>query len=309
MTSAPFHAPFTIREAEFALYFADKTGMRSGNEAFVTGNVENTEIELSYQQQRSDVHGRPYGRIRHTDEQHSISFGHIWSLKKATGRMFYPKRDQQYIIVIRWHDHESQTWHKRTYFAVTAGGERLSHSMESYLQDVPFSAMWCRRSEGIGEPPSMLPETSGVVSYVSEFESLELYDYDPLTHIFAPIEEGLLPARATIIEQAGVLEVAFDGMPALRIAGGLLEAMAFTALGGTFLVGGSSYPRLEFRYGPMLHGTLSSAGEFAVPNLAEQDVAPDWENHFEFRIGGIWQASLGQEGLAAIEISEFLNEY
>jgi len=299
-----FHAPFTIRDAEFALYFADKTGMRAGDEAFATGSVESLEIELSYQEQRSDVHGRPYGRTRHVDESHAITFGHIWSLKKSTGKTFYPARDQQYILVLRWYD--QLTWHKRTYFAVTSSGEKLAHSQESYLQDVPFTAKWCARREGLGEPPSLLPETSGVVSYVSEFESLELYSYDPATHVFSPMDSSLLAGRATIIEAAGALEVAFDGVPALHIEAGILSAKDFTALGGTFLVGATLFPRLEFRYGPMLHGSLSAAGELAVADLVEQDTAPAWENHFEFRIGGIWQASIGQGGLAALEISELL---
>lgn len=301
-----YHAPFTIREAEFALYYADVTGMRSGSLAMASGTVETLEIEMAYQEQRSDVHGRPYGRSRHIDEQHTITFGHIWSLQKATATMFFPRRDQQYILVVRWHDPERLTWHKRTYFAVTGAGERLGHSQESYVQEVPFSAKWCSRSDGLGEPPSMLPVLSGVVVYVTEYEALELFDYDPATHAFSPVDSALLAGRATIEEAAGVLQVAFGVTPALRIENDILLVNTFTAMGGSFLVGPVKFPRLEFRFGPMLHGTLSIAGELAAATLTETSISPTWENHFEFRVGGVWKASLGQGGVAAIELSEFL---
>ncbi len=305
-TSDGFYPPFTVHQAEFALYFADPSGMQAAGEAFLTGYGETIEMEQTFEKVRRDTHGSPFGRIRHVDEEHVITFGHLWALQRGPNRPYAPRRDGQHILVIRWEDQETGVWHKRTYFAVTANGEKLSHPSQSYFQEIVFDGRWCAKKSGIGTPPSLLPETSGQVVYVTESEWTPLYEYDFATGIFAEIDSTLLTGRASLVTGVGFMEFRFDGVAALRIEPDLLLAETFTAIGGSFPLGETQWPRLEFRNGPVVLAILTQAGELACPNIQEAEEDPAWENAFSFFLNEIWQASIGQLGLAALNISEEL---
>lgn len=303
--SQGFHAPYTIHHVDMSLYLADSTGMNAGDLAFATAFAETMEVSETFTKHRADEHGNPFGRIRHIDEEHAISFQHIWAQQRAAGVVFHAVRDQVYVLVVRWEDKFRGTWHKRTYYAVTGDGERLSHGGESYFQEITFDARWCHREDGFEMPPSLEPSIVGTVFYVTPTSAMALYYFDFNTQVFSPVQESLLAGRAEILQGPTVIEVRFNGVPALRIEAGEIFAKGFTGLGGTFPTG-AAFPRLEFRFGPTIYASLTAAGELATASIIERPDAPSWENAYTFAIAGDWQASIARQGFAALEVKETL---
>jgi hypothetical protein len=81
-------APYTIHEAEFALYLADRNGNVASNApVFLGGKLEELEPELDFQKNRVDRHGEPFGRIYHSDEEHRFNVKNLWVMDRATKAM------------------------------------------------------------------------------------------------------------------------------------------------------------------------------------------------------------------------------
>lgn len=133
------------------------------------------------------------------------------------------------------------------------------------------------------------------------------YSYDPAPHRFNPvIPAGVTPGWS--LSQSGdvSLSLAIGGIEALSVAGGVVMAEAFFALGGT---ADPSAVRAEFFAGARRIGVVAADG-FRAANVSEDAPAPasalsaQYGKQFQFWSGGTLTALLDDTGLTATALEE-----
>lgn len=281
MEDLTLYAPYTVHEADFALYLADRDGnVTDQAKVFLGGRLEDLTPELDFTKVRLDRHGDPFGRNYHSDEEHRIVIKNLWVMEKSSRTMPRIKRNQQYVLVVRWFDLETKAWVLRTYSGVTADGQRLLSSDQVFHQDVPFTARHLDESSGVGEPPDLTASIATLsVLYVTADDSAPVYSYDRISKVFTAIDPVLATEEATIAIDGtswklliGLLHASV--VPVMEATVGGVSVAELTAIGGTFPLG-DSYPRVEFWIGPTRVASVTRNGELAVPDLFETDTEPD----------------------------------
>lgn len=301
-------APYTIHEAEFALYLADRSGNVASNApVFLGGKLEELEPELDFQKNRVDRHGEPFGRIYHSDEEHRFNIKNLWLMDRATKAMPRVRRNQSYVMVIRWNDKETNTWAIRTYYGVTADGQRLLVQDEVFHQNVPFTARYMDERSGLENVPTLSPVLTGLVVYVTASEFTPLYVFDFGSGEYTEIDAALLPLRAEIESDSDHWAIKFQNVSALLADEDGVHVNELTAIGGTFPIGAAPYPRIEFWVGPTRVGSVSATGELAVADLTEVDDEPSLPDpDFRAKTGTDWRLSIARTGAYALEFLEDL---
>jgi hypothetical protein len=301
----PHYPPFLIHEADFALYLADSNG-NAGSTVYMGGRLEDLQPETEFVSQRLDRHGDPFGNTIHVDERHRFTVKNLWALSRATGSMPKPRRNQKYIFVVRWFDPETTAWAKRSYFGVTADGQRLPSDGQVMRQNVPFTASFMIETSGRGTQPDLLPVTFGTLRYVSDTESIDLYEYDFDSGAYSVIDAARLSGRCAIVEDTIKWQLVFAGnIIALKATSTDLQIGELTAVGGTFATG-AVVPRIEWWNGPRRLASLTAAGELAVPDAEERDTDPTADAAFVIKVNGAWCASIAPGRAYALEFNEAL---
>lgn len=308
--------PFSIHDCEFALYLADDQGNpQTSSSVFLGGKIETLEPDLEFTKIRLDRHGDPLGRNYHTDEEHRFAVKNLWVMDRAgaaNGRAPYGmpsiRRNQQYVMVLRWFDQETQCWALRTYLGVTADGHRLTNNDQIFHQELPFTARQMNERSGFLLPPDLTPVTIGYVRYVTASEDTPVYTYDFATKILSgPSSSSLSFYRSSITIAADLLQISFAGVEALHatIETGV-HVKDLTAVGGTFPLG-TAYPRLEFWIGNSRIAAITAAGELIVPEINEVTSKPVIAGPcFEFVLGATWVLALAQGAAYLTNISDDL---
>lgn len=304
-------APFTVHEAEFALYLADRDGNVNDPAAvFLGGRLVEIDPEVDFQKVRLDRHGSPYSRIYHADEEHRFTVRNLWIMQRSSRSMPRIRRNQQYVFVLRWFDEQSRAWVLRSYFGVTADGQKLLQQNEAFHQDVPFDARYMTERSGLGTPPEMTPVVLGSVRYVTASEVVDLYTYDFATGNFSVVDPALLAGRASLEISGANWRVKFGATVALEAAAADgVHVHEITAVGGTFSVGETQFPRVEFWIGATRIAGLTAAGELAVPDFAETNAAPELGGAlpgFVVEVAGDWVLTLAQGTAYAPSFNEDL---
>lgn len=297
-------APFTIHEAEFALYPSDAQG-NTGTAAYIGGRLESLEPDFTYAGGRMDRHGDPMGAIHQEEEQHQLTIGNLWVQERAPGqRMPRMARNQRYVLVVRWVDPESQVWCKRTYEGVTFEGQKLPSSSQVVMQDLRLVAQQMWENAGRDTEPDLLPWRPGLIRYVDAFGAVDLYRYDTSSQVLEVVDAGLLAGRAEIAVGAE-LEISFDGDVVLRADESGVEVETLTAVGGAFPVTTSAIPRLVFYCGAVPVAALTAEGELCVPSCEEAEEDPQEDDRaYVFEVTGGWALTLARAGAYAVEFIE-----
>lgn len=297
-------APFTIYEAEVAVYAADRLGQVAGDLLFeVEGVLEGLSLEVAYATRRIEAHGEPYVRRYHEDEEHKLVLRDLHRVRRLDSRVFTPARNQSVILVARFIDGATGAWMKRTYFGGKFSGQQIALDPVAAVS-LPFEAARMSESSGLAEPPALTPSAIGTVRYVDAFGTVALYTYDFDTHALAALDASLLAGRAAIAEAGGAIRISFAGVDAVVITSDGIACKAFSAVGGTSPIQTAAVPRLEFWDAFSRMAVVTAAGELAVTNAAEVDAAPSGVNDFSWAPGGGWAASFAPDGLRALEILE-----
>lgn len=297
------YQPFTIHQAEFALYLADDNFNAGTASVFLGGCLEDLSPESEFVSHRLEGHGEPIARTTHVDERHKFTVKNIWSLQRGTNFVPMPQRNQQYAFVVVWFDEETKTWAKRIYLGVTADGQKLPTENEVIKHQVPFTAGFMDEDSGLGAKPNLSAVLTGKIFYVTGNERTQLYRYDFQTNLYSSVNPVLFPGRAEIVTDATQFRIDINATPALKATSTELQVEELTAIGGTFLLG-VVYPRLEWWRGPKRMASLSGAGELAVPDVSEVDVDPAVENGFKIPVNGSWVATIGPKKTYAKEFTE-----
>jgi hypothetical protein len=143
------------------------------------------------------------------------------------------------------------------------------------------------------------------VRWVNSHESLDLFDYNPITRAFTERTAGLATGRATIVNATN-FTVTLQSTVAMQIAGGVTMVNDLSAAVDSGLAIG---PRLEF-WRENANGTqerlarLTKAGVLFVPEVEEVVPAADMAGQFEFLGGGLVKAAIGGGGLVAADLRE-----
>lgn len=297
------YPPFTIHQAEFALYLADENFNAGSAPVYLGGCLEDLSPESEFVPHRLEHHGEPIGRTVHVDERHKFTVKNIWSLERGTNFLPMPARNQQYAFVVVWYSEQTQTWAKRIYLGVTADGQKLPTENEVVKHQVPFTAGFMDEESGLGAKPNLSAVLTGKIFYVTGNERTQLYRYDFETNLYAAVNASLLQGRAEIVTDATQFRIDINAVPALKATSTELQVGELTAIGGTFLLG-TVYPRLEWWRGPKRIASLSGDGELAVPDVSEVDIDPNVENGFKIPVNGSWVATIGPKKTYALEFSE-----
>lgn len=308
--------PFSIHDAEFALYRADFQGnaISGSGGLFLGGKIESLEPSAEFTKMRLDRHGDALGANYYSDEEHRFTVKNLWVMSRAAqpANRVMPtpsfRRNQQYVFVIRWLDPETQCWALRTYYGVTADGHRLTSADEIFHQELPFSARRMTELSGYLQPPSLAPVTTGFIRYISAAEDTAIYSYDFNSKVYTPIDPALLPGRASISIAADLLQVLFDAEIALRATNETgVHVTNLSAVGGTFPLG-AAFPRIEFWIGASRVAAVTAAGELAVPEINEVTSHPGLTDPaFEFSLGGTWCLTVAQGAAYLKSISDDLS--
>lgn len=297
------YPPFTIHQAEFALYLADDNFNAGTASLFLGGCLEDLSPESEFVPHRLEHHGEPIARTIHVDERHKFTVKNIWSLQRETNFIPMPLRNQQYAFVVVWFNEENRTWAKRIYLGVTADGQKLPTESEVVKHQVPFTASFMDEESGLGAKPNLSAVLTGKIFYVTGNERTLLYRYDFETDMYAVVNASLLQGRAEIVTDATQFRIDINAVPALKATSTELQVGELTAIGGTFLLG-TVYPRLELWRGPKRMASLSGAGELAVPDITERDDEPDVLHGFRIPVNGSWVATIGPRRTYALEFVE-----
>lgn len=299
---------YVIHDVEVAVFFADAAG-NAAESAWLVGTVEKLEPELKYEKRRIDQHGAAYGRIRHVDEMHVFTLESLWvSRGLPVVEMPRVRRNQTYVMVIRWRDELTGVYTDRTYYGVTLDGQSLAHASEVFYQSIPVTAQRMVEVSGVDPTVAPAPASFGVVRYVSGSETVDLYRYDYTTKVYSVIDAGLLAGRASIVVGGAATQVRF-GLDVVLQAGldgddePVLRVDRVTAVGGTYPLG-VALPRVEFLVGASRVACVTASGELVVPDFVEVDDRPDWVAAFDFSAGAEWVVTLGQTGARFPNLAE-----
>jgi hypothetical protein len=299
------YPPFTIHQAEFALYLSDDDWNPGNASIYLGGCLEDMSPETEFIPHRLDRHGDPFGRTVHVDERHKFTVKNLWAVERGTNVLPHPSRNQQYAFVIVWFNEENNTWAKRIYLGVTADGQKLPTEAEVVKHQVPFTAAFMDEDSGLGAKPDFSAVLTGKLRYVTGNENTLLYRYDFGTNTYSGVDATLLPGRAAIVTDATQFRIDFNGVTALKVTSAQLQVVELSAIGGTFLLG-TVYPRLEWWRGPKRMASLSAAGELAVPDIEEVDTDPMVANGFKMLVNAAWGATIGPQRASAKEFAEVI---
>jgi hypothetical protein len=299
------YPPFTIHQADFALYLADDNWNVGNASIFLGGCLEDLSPETEFVAHRLDAHGDPFGRTIHVDERHKFSVKNLWSLARGTNVLPQPSRNQQYAFVVVWFNEENSTWAKRIYLGVTADGQKLPTENEVVKHQVPFTAAFMDEDSGLGVKPNFSAVLTGKLRYLTANENTLLYRYDFETGIYSEALTQITDGRAKIVSVTDQFRIDFAGVTALKVTSTQLQVQELSAIGGTFLLG-VIYPRLEWWRGPKRMASLSATGELAVPDISEVDVDPVIANGFQMPVNSAWAATIGPGRAYAKEFAEVI---
>ena len=273
------------------MYLADAAGNASSTDVWMGGCLEDLTPEATFESVRMAAHGDPYGRDYHVDESHVIAIQNLWVLEARQLVMPSIRRNQQYVMVIRWLDEATEAWCKRTYYGVTGMFQGLSVVEETFYENLKFGARRMEEFAGYMNPPDLTVSKVGQLRYVTASDSVVLYSYDFGGGVFAVVDPALLAGRAEIETGVGEWKLLFGASVAMRVTADGLEVKTLTAAGGTFPQA-DAYPRVEFWDGPRRFAALTAAGELCAPHVAEAEEDPGLADDFAIAVGGDWAASI-----------------
>ncbi len=294
--------PFTIHEADYALFLADE-GRGTAGDAFLGGCVQDLTLTMRFAGKRIEPHGEPFGRTRHIDEEHELEIGTLWAMHGSLQQMPRLIRNQIYVLVIRFQDLETNAWARMTFRGVQQQQRSISGSSETMLQNLQLTAADVVEEEGIGAAPALVPGEYAALRWVNGADIIDLYTYDATLRGFVAIDAGRLSGRAQIVNDNSKWELRIFGVPVLRVTAGGMFAHRFLATGGTFP--STSGARVEFRSGVRRLASVSEEGELSVPNISSADAAADGD--YELLVNGAWRGSIGRIRAAAPQFSDSLS--
>ncbi len=257
--------PFTLLEAEFALFTVDADDQPLA-EAYSGGCVDKSTLDGERKEVRLEYPGMPYGQVFHADEVHSIVLENLWLHEQMDGglsQMPALARNGRYQLAIVWQDLDALVWAKRIYTGVKAQPNRVDDSR----QTLRLVAERLYEYAGTGMAPDVTAALPGTVVYVDGAQRVDLYYY--LGDAYSAL---LAPGWAEIdFSVTGAVTVRIGGDVALVAVAGQLHATEFVALGGTFL---DEEPRLEWWLGGVRLASLGQSGVLAMADIIEQGAAP-----------------------------------
>jgi hypothetical protein len=304
--------PFTQWECEMVVYRADAQGAATDIIEWIGGCENRLEVEQGFAEERAERSGDPYSRMQFMEEVHTLQLENLWLSRyqlAGDGPTFDNPilgRDQRFVAVLLWQSEETGIWHKRTYFGVQINPLSITSENEYFTQRVPMRAGYFLPENGrLPEVPDLSPSGSGLVRYVSDSGSADLYRYSFTAGNF--VELGNAAGRITFPGADGVhqFRILIDGVLALAVDNaGVLNTGDLDAEGGSFT---SRLPRAEFYNGLTRYASLTKDGLLAAPNFIETAVNPGLSNDFELRTaGGSWLATIGPAAVQAPAIDDSL---
>jgi hypothetical protein len=184
-------------------------------------------------------------------------------------------RNQKLTLVIVWYDEEVQCFAKRTYYGVTARGQKTQGQIESGrtqsdgMQSLRFRAAYMAPEiAGLGAKPDLLPQDSGLVRYAGLDGWLNCYRLDYESGSFVDIFSG--ESVVDIASGGGTLTFQINGQNAA-----LANAESFSFAGeiitkGTVL----REPRMEFFAAGRRQAIITESGKLSVGSIVQCAAAP-----------------------------------
>lgn len=295
------NAPFTIYEADVALYAVDGLGVPV-DQIWIGESQERLILDGNFQERAVEYHGAPSARIYHEAESYSVEIGNSWQHDQSASKPRMPvlRRNQAYALVVVWFDRELGIWNKRLYGGVKA--QPLHIEGVAVEQTMRLRAETMVELAGIGDKPDLAFAIVGEVVYRNEDESTLLYTYDFDAQEFAVVDPARLIGRAELdFTTPDELNITIGGDLALRATDAGVQVNELIGQGGTFL---DDSPRLEFRRGART-AALSQGGRLAVANAVEQATSPAIPGNIEMVNPG-WLFSLSAPKAYAPEFLETL---
>jgi len=146
---------------------------------------------------------------------------------------------------------------------------------------------------------SRIPDTY-TVRWISGSAGALLMTYDPATRLFQEVVPGVLASFQAGCSQGATFSLSLAGVELFRVAGGVVRAAEFLALGATAY----AQPGLQLVLNGVPVATLTAAGVHMV-DITEG--TPDATlAGFQFYSGGGLTATLGRSGLTALAVVEGL---
>lgn len=297
--------PLQVWDATFALYRVDVNDAPVGTAIFLGAAAEKARLWGEYAERMVQRHGRQFESVYHENESHFIELENVATVSVAEEQEAAAelRRNERYALVVVWHDEDTEVWRKRTYLGVKAQPPKLGDN--NLNQTLRFRAEKLEsQTAGRGDMPSLGIARYGEVRYIGT-DSITLYTYASDDNRFHAIDEGLLPGRAAIVFEDGVMEISFDGVVAMRASASGVECNSIDATGATF---SDDSPRLEFWMGGVRRASLTSAGDLVVAEITEADAAPDAVipsmKATDANGTGNWIFTLQSGGMTCPEISE-----
>jgi len=109
--------PFLLREAQFALYPTDASGVLQGPALWFGGFINKLRTAMDYEEVLLKASGDRYSTAHHVDEAHVLSLGQSWIIFAPTMADWKPVRNQQYQLQLIWTS--GGRWLRRVYSGVT----------------------------------------------------------------------------------------------------------------------------------------------------------------------------------------------
>jgi hypothetical protein len=263
--------PFLLLEATVAFYFESATPQR----LWMGGHAERMTLTRDFKERLLYRPGDPFGAGYYDDESHEIEIDNLWLQSLGSGQMPAITRNQKLTLVIVWYDEEVQCFAKRTYYGVTARGQKTQgqiasgRSQSDGMQSLRFRAAYMAPEiAGLGGKPDLLPQDSGLVRYAGRDGWLNCYRLD--------YESG------NFVDIAGesVVDIAVSTLGLLLQVNGQNVALANTesfSLAGEIITKGTILrePRMEFYARGQRQAIITESGKLSVGSIVQGAAAPD----------------------------------
>lgn len=281
---------FIVEEAQIAVTLGSDSGVKVWIGACaqkLTLTDEFAEVALQY-------HGEPFEEVKHVNESHKIEIENVWLLDTSIAPPIIPliRRGQVLNMVIVWQDADTGFWNKRTYFNATGQIQRIG---EAGFQNLNYRAQRMIPEAGKDEF-DLQPSAINQVIYVDGSNRTPLYNFNPETHTYIPIDVSLIPSLAEIRQVTGDTFIDIAGVNKLGATTDDLDVAQIIAQGTTVI---DESPRLEFWLNSRV-GSLTASGKLVVGNVVETNDPESDPNAFTFGPSSY----LGVTGLYAPEVEE-----
>jgi len=179
--------PWTIHEAEVALYPAWRDGMPFTGPGAARGVpapvfLAKAGITLSDARKKSAPSGHNFtGAEPNIEAEYEISIG-FPDAAFADGNSRVPSRIAAggfHILVVRFADAHTGQWSCFRFFYVTVEGDDANESGEVMVRTMRLKSTWMQESIGFLSPPSMAPIVLGEVDWQCGTQRITCLTYDP----------------------------------------------------------------------------------------------------------------------------------